>query len=133
MDSFVIPEGTAIGTEIIITAKTAEGGSYNAAASTALVVVAECKHTDKTTAWTTDETNHWHICNYCNAEIDKAAHISDSGKITTPPTVTTNGVKTYSCTKCGYVIKTEAISATGGEGGSAPAVTTPHTQADLQG
>ena len=123
VDSFVIPEGTAIGSEIIVTAKTAASDNYNAA--TAKVVVAECKHTDKTTAWTTDETNHWHICNLCNAEVDKAAHISDSGKITTPPTVITNGVKTYSCIECGYVIKTEAIPATSGEGESAPAVTTP--------
>ncbi len=111
--SFTIPEGTVKGTEIIITAKTSANENYNATVATTKVVVIDCKHTDKTTTWTTDGTSHWHICNYCSANVDKETHVSDNGKVTTPATETTDGVRTYSCTICGYVIKTETIPATG--------------------
>ena len=118
--SFTIPEGTAKDTEITITAKTYENENYNAAAATTKVVVADCKHTDKAATWSTDSTSHWHICNYCNAEVDKETHISDNGKVTTPATEKTDGVRTYSCTVCGYAIKTEIIPATGENSSSTP-------------
>ena len=38
-------------------------------------------------------------------------HVSDGGVITTPVTNTTDGVKTYTCTICGEVIRTEIIPA----------------------
>lgn len=60
-------------------------------------------------AWSTDETGHWHGCANCAERLDFNAHISDGGKVTTPATETAEGVKTYSCTVCGYVIKTETI------------------------
>ena len=119
--SFVIPKGTANGTVITVTAKTAASDNYNEATATATVTVTDCKHTDVQTKWTTDSTSHWHICGCCNAEVDKTTHTSDGGKVTTEATATTNGVKTYSCTVCGYVIKTEVIPATG----ETPVVTTP--------
>ncbi len=72
--SFAIPEGTANGTEIIITAKTAASNNYNAATATAKVIVTDCEHADKATVWTTDGTSHWHVCGYCGAEVDKAEH-----------------------------------------------------------
>lgn len=72
--SFVIPDGTANGTAITITATTAADRNYNAASATATVVVTDCAHTDVQTEWTTNGISHWHICNYCNAELDKAAH-----------------------------------------------------------
>ncbi|MDE6752028.1 MAG: leucine-rich repeat protein, partial [Eubacterium sp.] len=57
-------------------------------------------------------------CSVCNAVItaQKAVpateHSYDAGKVTKQPTVTTTGVKTYTCTKC-KATKTEAIKATG--------------------
>ncbi len=64
-------------------------------------------------AWTSDKTGHWHACSGCDEKVDFAAHTSDGGTITTPATETTAGVKTYKCTVCNYVIKTEPIPATG--------------------
>ncbi len=60
-------------------------------------------------AWSTDETGHWHICANCAEKLDFHAHKSDSGVVTTPATETSVGIKTYSCTVCAYVIKTEEI------------------------
>lgn len=72
------------------------------------------------TAWTSDATGHWYACAGCDEKLSFAAHTSDGGIITTPATDTTAGTKTYKCTVCGYVIKTETIPATGGSssGGS---------------
>lgn len=67
-------------------------------------------------AWTSDATGHWHACSGCTVKVDFAAHTSDGGNITTPATETTAGVKTYKCTVCDYVIKTENIPAIGTEG-----------------
>ena len=54
------------------------------------------------------------ICTKCNAVVDtgsiiqKTGHTWDEGKVTTEPTVTTEGVKTFTCTKCSAT-KTESI------------------------
>ena len=65
--------------------------------------------------WKHDEANHWHEC-ACGEKADAAAHVSDDGKVTKAATATEDGVKTYSCTVCGRILKTEAIPATGGTG-----------------
>ena len=65
--------------------------------------------------WKNDEANHWHEC-VCGEKADAAAHISDDGKVTKAATATEAGVKTYSCTVCGRILKTEAIPATGETG-----------------
>lgn len=65
--------------------------------------------------WKHDEANHWHEC-ICGEKADAAAHISDDGKVTKAATATEAGVKTYSCTVCGRILKTEAIPATGETG-----------------
>ncbi len=65
--------------------------------------------------WKNDEANHWHEC-ACGEKADAAAHVSDDGKVTKAATATEDGVKTYSCTVCGRILKTEAIPATGGTG-----------------
>ena len=57
------------------------------------------------TVWQYDGTNHWYACSTCDAKKDLAAHTSDAG------TVTSAGEKTYRCTVCGAVLKTEVISA----------------------
>lgn len=79
------------------------------------------------TVWSSDATGHWHACSGCNEKLDFAAHTSDGGKVTTPATETTAGTKTYKCTECGYVIKTETIPATGtGDKPTPPAPWVPH-------
>lgn len=46
------------------------------------------------TEWSSDKTNHWHVCTTCNAELDKAAHTPDheGGATETYP---------IKCTECG--------------------------------
>ena len=89
--------------------------------------------------WKHDETNHWQECSVCHDIIDKAEHTYashkcedsatctkaecgyvkpagqhnwDEGKVTTPATCTTDGVKTFTCKVCSET-KTEPIKASG--------------------
>lgn len=64
--------------------------------------------------WTYDESNHWHECtsSKCSEKDQFAAHTWDAGVVTTQPTCTTDGVKTYTCTFCDAT-KTEIIPAQG--------------------
>ncbi|MCM1330557.1 MAG: leucine-rich repeat domain-containing protein [Ruminococcus sp.] len=61
------------------------------------------------TKWDSDSTYHWHECTVCGVRSDETRHIEDNGTITVQPTATTSGTRTYSCTICGYVLRTEAI------------------------
>ncbi|MDE6728095.1 MAG: hypothetical protein K2J80_09195 [Oscillospiraceae bacterium] len=74
--------------------------------------------------WSSDATGHWHACS-CNDKFEFAAHTSDEGTVTTPATETTAGTKTYKCTVCKYVIKTEPIPATGTSNTPEPVPETP--------
>ena len=65
-----------------------------------------------TTSWTHDDNEHWKQCSRCDAKDDVGPHTWDSGTITTAPTCTKAGEKTYSCTKCDAT-KIEPIPATG--------------------
>ena len=69
--------------------------------------------------WTGDADYHWHAAT-CGHEVvaDKAAHIWNDGVVTTEPTATTVGEKTFTCTVCGRT-KTEAIPALGAATGTA--------------
>ena len=67
---------------------------------------------DFTTSWTHDVNEHWKQCSRCDAKDDVSPHTWDSGTITTAPTCTKAGKKTYSCTKCDAT-KIELIPATG--------------------
>ena len=67
----------------------------------------ECDHTPGTD-WLFDETNHWHECTKCGEKLDSVAHTWDAGKVTTKPTESAEGVKTFTCTACGQ-IKTETL------------------------
>lgn len=89
--------------------------------------------------WKHDEISHWQECSVCHDIIDKAKHTYashkcedtatctkaecgyvkpagqhkwDEGKVTTPATCTTDGVKTYTCKVCSET-KTEPIKASG--------------------
>ncbi len=64
-------------------------------------------------AWMGDDVSHWHVCASCGVKLDEGAHISDNGVVTVQASETEAGVKTYSCTICGQVLKTEAIPMTG--------------------
>ena len=55
-----------------------------------------------------DENQHWKVCTKCGAESEKSNHTWNDGEETTPPTETTEGVKTYKCTVCNAE-KTEKI------------------------
>lgn len=77
-----------------------------------LAVLTACnknKH-EFSSKWEYDETSHWHECmtKKHNDVADKADHTFDAGNITTPPTEDAAGVKTLTCTVCGYQ-KTEPV------------------------
>ena len=69
--------------------------------------------------WSSDTACHWHQCIACIAETDKAAHIWGTGVITTPPTITEEGIKTYTCEVCGTA-KTESVPKRHSGGGVTP-------------
>lgn len=73
-------------------------------------------HTEHTfdTIWHSDATSHWHECTVCGIHSDTANHTENRGVVTTLPTATTPGIRMYSCSVCGYVMRTETILATGG-------------------
>lgn len=64
--------------------------------------------------WSYDESYHWHECTDegCSEVEGKAAHTFGSAVVTTEATGKTEGVKTYTCSVCGYE-KTESIPALG--------------------
>ncbi len=59
-----------------------------------------------------DDNNHWMKCSRCDAKNDVNHHEWDDGTVTTQPTCTKAGEKTYTCTECGAA-KTQTIDATG--------------------
>ena len=67
---------------------------------------------DFTTSWTHDDNEHWKQCSRCDKKDDVGPHTLDNGTITTAPTCTKAGERTYTCTECGAT-KTEPIDATG--------------------
>jgi len=81
--------------------------TYGGFTDTFMVTVAHT-HTPAT-EWSSDSIGHWHTCAGCTEKVDFAAHISDNGTVTTPATETEEGVRTYKCTVCDYVIRTEPI------------------------
>ena len=74
--------------------------------------------------WSYDGTGHWHACSGCDKKVDFEAHTENSVTVTIQSTATTAGVRVYSCSVCGYGIRTEIISATGGNVISTPSVFT---------
>ena len=73
------------------------GTTYNVTGDVTLYAIWEDKpHTHTySTAWSTDETNHWHECT-CGDKKDVAAHTPGAAATETTP---------QTCTICGYVIK----------------------------
>ena len=62
--------------------------------------------------WQSDGNNHWKEYSCCGAEVDRGPHDWDNGQVTTQPTCTNAGEKTFTCNECGRK-KTEQIDATG--------------------
>ncbi len=59
--------------------------------------------------WTKlDENQHQRVCAHDSSHKETEAHAWDAGKVTTEPTATADGVKTFTCTVCGAE-KTEPI------------------------
>ena len=60
--------------------------------------------------WSKDADNHWHACTGtdCTEASDKAAHTWNDGEITTQPSASADGVKTFTCTVCTQT-KTESV------------------------
>ena len=58
-----------------------------------------------------DETGHWQTCKRDGCDVSSTAekHISDEGKITKEPTAAAEGEKTFTCTVCGLVLRTESV------------------------
>lgn len=54
------------------------------------------------------------VCKICGSYGELAAHTPDSGTVTKQPTAAEAGVKTFKCTVCGEVTKTETVPALGG-------------------
>ena len=63
------------------------------------------------TQWQKDNTNHWKLCTFngCTQKMEEESHSWNSGIITTQPTCTTDGVRTYTCTICSAT-KAESMS-----------------------
>ena len=59
-----------------------------------------------------DETSHWQTCKRDGCDVTSTAekHISDEGKITKEPTAAVEGEKTFACTVCGLVLRTEPVA-----------------------
>ena len=75
-------------------------------------VLPKLSHTHKpSNGYSYDSTGHWKTCSDCDEKLEFAAHTSDGGVVTTPATTGSSGLKTYSCTVCGYVMGTETIPA----------------------
>ena len=65
-------------------------------------------------SWTHDVEKHWHACidtGYETLKADEGSHTWNAGEITTEPTETQPGVRTYTCTVCGRT-KTEVVPPT---------------------
>ena len=64
--------------------------------------------------WSSNETHHWHMatCEHTEEKKDYGEHSWNAGEITTTPTESDEGVKTFTCTTC-QKTKTETVPALG--------------------
>ena len=76
-----------------------------------LISLASCHEHTFASEWSKDDENHWHAatCEHTEEVSDKSAHTFNDGEITTQPTYAEDGIKTFTCTVCGYT-KTESIN-----------------------
>ncbi len=62
--------------------------------------------------WTTNATDHWHVCTVCGDPYDIAAHTFGDWTVTKEATAIEAGEREHACTVCGRVVS-EAIPALG--------------------
>lgn len=92
-----------------------DNASYDIINDTSSNIIQLAVHTHQYSEdWSMDENGHWHECR-CGVKADEAAHTEDDGTVTEEPNATEEGVKTYKCSTCGYVMRTEPIDKTGGD------------------
>ena len=80
------------------------------------------------------EGKHCSVCGeviLAQETVTKKAHISDKGTVTTAPTCTKTGVKTYKCTECGAVLDTATVAVTAHKEVTIPAVSATYTKTGL--
>ena len=63
-------------------------------------LVSDCDH-DWSADFSSDNEYHWKTCSKCGELKDKSVHNWGQGVITTQPTATADGVKTFTCSACG--------------------------------
>ncbi len=69
------------------------------------------QHQHETTAvLSKDGTNHWKVCDVCDATYEMNVHREDEGTVTTAVTLTSDGVRTYRCKSCDFELRTEVIT-----------------------
>lgn len=97
------------------TCQTYFDSSKNATTASALVITSPGH---SATTWTKDSKNHYKVCTTCSTSYDSAAHNSNNSSTTKAATCTATGTKTYTCSVCSYVTKTETIDALGHDYGN---------------
>ena len=73
--------------------------------------------------WLSDEENHWHVCETCSEEFDKAAHTASDWIVDTEATAEADGHQHKECTVCGRILEEEDI----------PALAPSHVPGDING
>ena len=71
-----------------------------------VILLVSCSHShEKAEERIHNETHHWYPCSdsECDAVLEKVEHSFTAGVITTQPTPSSDGVKTYLCSACGYL------------------------------
>ena len=82
------------------TRETTAEHTYDNACDTDCNVCGEVRETTNNYETKHDETYHWTECSECGAATEKVAHAWDEGTVTTEPTCTEAGEKTFTC-ECG--------------------------------
>lgn len=59
--------------------------------------------------WKSNADYHWHECTICGEPADTEQHNENNVVDSVKPTATTAGTRTYSCSVCGYTVRTENI------------------------
>lgn len=65
-------------------------------------VIPQIAHEIDADKWESDAQNHWNACTGCDAHVNEAAHTYGDWTVTKEATATETGVKTRTCTVCGY-------------------------------
>ena len=96
----IVGAGTAT-----ITATAAETGDYKDASASYELTVTQHEFSNQ---WSSDENNHWHVCEICQTKVDFAEH-KFQWVVDKEATTTEKGSKHEKCTVCGYEKKAVEI------------------------